>query len=133
MAFGSPVSEAREARVDARARITPTGPKATGRMGFASYLASVALFLAAALWLHDQLSRPGIDVLLVGPVTRDLVGGHETRQGGAVSYAASALAALGMRACVVTVAGPDADLSALDGHDVHVVPADATLTFEVST
>lgn len=51
-------------------------------------------------------------------------------QGGAVSYAAAVASALGVRACVVTANGPDADLSLFEGHDLHVVRTDATLTFE---
>lgn len=35
-----------------------------------------------------------------------------------------------MRACVVTAAAPGADLSVFAGHELHVVPAAATLTFE---
>lgn len=37
---------------------------------------------------------------------------------------------MGVRACIVTANAQDADLSQLKGHDVHVVPSDATLTFE---
>ncbi|KAK2080490.1 hypothetical protein QBZ16_000343 [Prototheca wickerhamii] len=38
--------------------------------------------------------------------------------------------AFGLRTCIVTAAAPGVDLSALAGHDVHVVPSNATLTFE---
>ena len=69
------------------------------------------------------------DVLIVGPVTWDVSGGAR-RPGGAVAFAARTAAAMGVRAAILTVAGPDADLSALEGHDVHVVPAPETLTFE---
>lgn len=72
-------------------------------------------------------------------------------KGGAVTYAAVVAAAHGQRACIVTgtpshwgicdnhdtinecqntAAGPDADLSALRGHSLHVIQADKTLTFE---
>jgi sugar/nucleoside kinase (ribokinase family) len=37
---------------------------------------------------------------------------------------------MGIRASILTIAAPDAELSALDGHDVHVVPSESTLTFE---
>ena len=53
-------------------------------------------------------------------------------QGGAISYAAAVATAYGIRACVVTAAGKDADLSLFRGHDLHVVPAQASLTFEHS-
>ncbi len=52
------------------------------------------------------------------------------RQGGAISYAAAAASAYGVRACVVTAAAPGSDLSVFEGHELHVVPAAATLTFE---
>ena len=67
-------------------------------------------------------------VLIVGPVTWDLVGGRRI-PGGTVSYAARTAAALGVRAHILTMAAEDADLSALAGHDVCVVPSAATLTF----
>ena len=51
-------------------------------------------------------------------------------QGGAISYAAAVATAYGMKACIVTAAAADADLSAFDGHELHVVPTDHTLTFE---
>lgn len=53
-------------------------------------------------------------------------------QGGAISYAAAVASAYGIRACVVTAASPDADLSVFRGHNLHVVPANSTLTFEHS-
>ncbi len=53
-------------------------------------------------------------------------------QGGAISYAAAVASAYGIRACVVTAAGPDADLSVFRGHDLHVIPTNNTLTFEHS-
>lgn len=53
-------------------------------------------------------------------------------QGGAISYAAAVASAYGIHACVVTAAGPDADLSVFDNHELHVVHANNTLTFEHS-
>ncbi|MEW5312427.1 MAG: hypothetical protein WDW38_004064 [Sanguina aurantia] len=50
--------------------------------------------------------------------------------GGSVAYAAAALTAYGIKACVVTAAGKDADLSVFDGHDLHVIHTEQTLTFE---
>jgi 1D-myo-inositol 3-kinase len=68
-------------------------------------------------------------VLLVGPVAIDEIEG-ERRLGGVVTYAATVVAAFGLRARILTTAAPDTDLISLAaGHDLHVVPADATLTF----
>lgn len=83
--------------------------------------------LAAAAWGLLTYSRPS--VLLVGNVTIDLVD-KKPALGGASAYAAAVLSAFGIRACIVTAAGGDADLSAFEGHDLHVVPSNATLTFE---
>lgn len=69
------------------------------------------------------------DLLIVGPVTWDLFG-VERRPGGAVQFAARVAASMGVRAAVLTVAAPDADLAALEGHEVHIVPAESALTFE---
>lgn len=71
---------------------------------------------------------PALPLLLVGPVTVDYIGGERT-PGGAVSYGAQVAAAFGIRARILTIAGPDADLSALDGHDVHLVSDAHTVTF----
>ena len=51
--------------------------------------------------------------------------------GGAVSYAAVAARALGAKACVVTVSGPERlqQLGVFEGHHLKVVPANVTLTF----
>lgn len=71
-----------------------------------------------------------LDYLVIGHVTRDLVGGMFTI-GGTVSYAARTARALGCRVGVVTSAGTELDLSrALDGVLVTRVPADASTTFE---
>ena len=53
-------------------------------------------------------------------------------QGGAIAYAAAVASAYGVKACVVTAAGPDADLAVFSGHELHVVPTNRTLTFEHS-
>jgi len=65
----------------------------------------------------------------VGAVTLDRFG-SEWRPGGAPLYAARALAALGLRARVLAIAGPGADLEALSGHELEVVDAEASLRFE---
>eukprot|EP00887_Chlorella_sp_A99_P004829 scaffold4.g4829.t1 len=100
-----------------------------GRRGATAALVAAVAWLA---WL--ELSRPTL--LLVGNVTIDVVNGQRSA-GGAVTYAAAAAAGFGItgrRACVVTAAAPDADLSSLraTGLDIVVVPSPATLTFEHS-
>ena len=65
----------------------------------------------------------------MGAVTLDQLDG-EWRPGGVPLYAARALAALGVRARVLAIAGPDADLGALEGHELEVVAAEASLRFE---
>ncbi|PNW75901.1 hypothetical protein CHLRE_12g555750v5 [Chlamydomonas reinhardtii] len=79
-------------------------------------------------YFASELTR--VDLLLVGTVTIDVVDDGSRPAGGAVSYAASIVRAYGIRACVVTVAGEDADLTVFNGHELHVVPAPSTLTFE---
>ena len=56
--------------------------------------------------------------------------GADRRPGGVPAYGARAAAALGVRARILTIAGPGAELAALCGHDVAVVGAARTLTFE---
>ena len=67
-------------------------------------------------------------LLLVGPVTIDVIDG-ERRAGGGVAYAATVATAFGVRARVLTACADDANLTALEGHDVHVVRDAHTLTF----
>src|SRR5690606_3590334 len=50
--------------------------------------------------------------------------------GGAITYAALVATAFGIRAHFLDAAGPDADLSALHGHEVHVPPGTRTLIYE---
>eukprot|EP00210_Caulerpa_lentillifera_P009702 g9256.t2 len=76
--------------------------------------------------MHSIPSRP--DILLVGNVTVDIVDGTHT-VGGAVSYAAAVLEGFGKRACVVTTAAADADLSIFQNHNIRIVPSKQTLTF----
>lgn len=88
-------------------------------------------FLATSIFavlflLTLEIIRPR--VLLVGNVTVDVVDGNRT-VGGAISYAAAVLEAQGIKACVVTTAGADADLSIFAKHDLHVLPDNQTLTF----
>lgn len=67
-------------------------------------------------------------LLIVGPVTWDRFGTRRV-PGGAAAYSARTAAALGLRAYVLTTAGADADLDALAGHELAVVPSKRTLTF----
>ena len=90
---------------------------------------TLAVALAVA-W--QEASRP--ELLIVGSLTEDIIDGHRYT-GGAVAYAAAVASLLGARACVVTAAaaGPNSALlpsSVLEGHDVTVVPSNATLTFQ---
>jgi len=72
-----------------------------------------------------------LDYLVIGHVTRDVVGNSSFRMGGTVSYAARTARACGCRVGVVTSAGPDLDMAAvLDGVCVAHMPARETTTFE---
>ena len=65
-------------------------------------------------------------LLIAGAATWDLVD-EQRRPGGAVLYGARVAAALGVRARLLTIAGPDADLEALRGHDTTIAEASHTL------
>lgn len=73
-------------------------------------------------------AAPAPSVLIAGALTLDLFG-EERRAGGAIAYAARAAAALGVRARLLALAGPDADLAAPGGHELATVRAERTLTF----
>ncbi len=73
---------------------------------------------------------PPLPLLLVGPVTVDVIAG-ERLPGGPVSYGARVAEAFGIRARILTIAGPDADLTALEGHDLELVEDPHTVTFEI--
>lgn len=68
-------------------------------------------------------------VMIVGPVTWDLFPDGRRSAGGTVSFAARTASAFGVRAYVLTMAAAGSDLSALYGHEVHVVETADTLTF----
>lgn len=91
-----------------------------------TYVVSTALCAFVIHWAIDQWRY---DVLLVGDVTRDIVGDRVVA-GGAVTYAAAVASGLHRRACVITAAAHDADLSIYRNHELYVVPSNATLTFE---
>lgn len=70
------------------------------------------------------------EFLVVGHVSRDLVG-EDVRHGGTASYAAAAAARLGVRTAILTSAAPDAPLAPeLDGVQVERLPSAQTLTME---
>lgn len=87
---------------------------------------------ANAIQQPSQDSVP-IDILLIGHVTRDLVGEDQQgpyHLGGTVSFAAVTALRLGRRPTVVTRAAPDTDLSELPaGVTIHVLPSATTTTF----
>ena len=66
-------------------------------------------------------------LLIAGAATWDLFG-EQRRPGGAIVYGARAAAALGVRAQLLTIAGPDSDFEALRGHDATIVRSSHTLT-----
>ena len=60
----------------------------------------------------------------------DTVANCYAMQGGAVSYAAAVATAFGVRSCIVTAASSDANLTVFEGHELHIVSTQETLTFE---
>ncbi len=71
--------------------------------------------------------------LIVGPLSLDMLTDGTaplTLPGGSVSYAARTAAALGQQLAILTIGGSDANFDALAGHEVQVVNAADTLTFE---
>ncbi|DBA82503.1 TPA: hypothetical protein ACH3X2_000731 [Trebouxia sp. C0005] len=94
------------------------------RLGKAT-LAAAAAFLVAIL-LTEFYRTP---VLLVGNLTIDIVD-KKKALGGAISYAAAVATAFGVKSCIVTAASSDANLTVFDGHELHIVSTEDTLTFE---
>lgn len=106
----------------------PSSRNSRSAMGMSLRGLLYSLLLVYGAWFAFELSRP--DVLIVGNITVDLVDGT-TPTGGAVSYASVVAQALGASTCVVTVAGPEADLDVFgDEAQLYVLPANETLTFE---
>ena len=83
---------------------------------------------------QTKLTHPP-DVLIVGHVTRDLLGNRELL-GGAAAFASQAASCLGMRAAMVTSAPADFDLLRPLRHDANLAiacaPAERETTFAVS-
>lgn len=78
--------------------------------------------------MTDNAASPD-PVLIVGAVTWDIVDGERV-PGGAVTYAARAATALGVRAYVLIAAGDDANLDAFAEHQLAVVRLEQTMTLE---
>jgi len=74
-----------------------------------------------------------VDILLVGHVTRDLIGPDQQgpyRLGGTVSFAAITALRLGRRPTIITRAAADTNLAELPAEvDLHVLPSPTTTTF----
>ena len=77
--------------------------------------------LSSCLLLRHLLTA--VQLLQVNHTTAHL-------QGGSIAYAAAVATAYGVRACIVTAGGSDADLSAFQGHELHVFSTEQTLTFD---
>ena len=72
----------------------------------------------------------GIDYLVIGHISSDLTP-DGPRIGGTVAYAGKTAHALGCRTAILTSAAVESDFTqALNGIDVHRVPAEATTVFE---
>ena len=74
-----------------------------------------------------------IDIVLIGHLTRDLVGEKQDgpyHVGGTVSFAAVTALCLNRRPTIITRAAADTDLSELPiGLDLHLLPSPTTTTF----
>lgn len=77
----------------------------------------------------SEVSQSAEPVLIVGLVTRDMFSADESTPGGVPSYAGRTVAALGVRANILTIGRQEMDRSALVGHTVKIVEDSNTLTF----
>ena len=71
-----------------------------------------------------------VDYLLIGHITQDLDKEGGRHLGGTVSFAGGMARALGCKTGIVTSAGPEADLSPLDGIEIVCLEAPISTTFE---
>ena len=71
-----------------------------------------------------------VDYLLIGHITQDLDIDGGRHLGGTVSFAGGMARALGCKTGIVTSAGPEADLSLLDGIEIVCLEAPISTTFE---
>lgn len=77
----------------------------------------------------EPVTLQPVDYLAIGHVAVDITpAGNQL--GGSVAYAALTARALGMRVGIVTSAGSDAPLQALNGIQVVTIPSDFSTTFE---
>ena len=79
----------------------------------------------------SEVSHAAEPVLIVGLVTRDMFSANESTPGGVPSFAGRTVAALGVRANILTIGCRDLDRSALVGHTVRIVEDSETLTFRI--
>lgn len=79
--------------------------------------------------MSDLMAAPAIDYLIIGHVSKDLTPRGPVL-GGTVAYAGLTARALGLRVGVVTSAGPDLDLSPLQGLFLERLPSLTSTTFE---
>jgi sugar/nucleoside kinase (ribokinase family) len=70
-----------------------------------------------------------VEYLLIGHIAEDVTP-HGIQLGGTVSYAALTAQALGMRVGIVTSAGKDAPIHALNGIQIFNIPTEKSTTFE---
>ncbi len=78
----------------------------------------------------DASNAQPIDYLVIGHVTNDIQPDGTQILGGTVSFAANMARALGLRVGIVTCAGKDSDLSALDGIAIACERSKFSTTFE---
>ena len=78
-------------------------------------------------------SKPDIDILIIGHVTKDMIGATPAegyRMGGTVSFAAVTALRLGRQASVITRAASLQDVSGMpESVNVHLLPGNSTTTF----
>jgi sugar/nucleoside kinase (ribokinase family) len=79
--------------------------------------------------MSELVSLPLVDYLIIGHVTVDIMP-NGNQLGGTVAYAGLTARALGLRVGIVTSAGDDAPLGALDGIPMVNVSAEHSATFE---
>lgn len=81
----------------------------------------------------NRVATDEADILLIGAVTRDILGPREENvfcQGGTVSFAAAVARGLGRRPSIITRASSPDDLSELPPDvDICLLPSDVTTTF----
>jgi hypothetical protein len=79
--------------------------------------------------MSNLMSLEPVDYLVIGHVAHDLTP-EGPRLGGTAAYSALTARALGVQVGIVTVAGPETSLDALNGIPVVVLPSPKSTTFE---